>query len=128
MKHCADLMNQLDAGDLILADKGFLLHDVLPKGVTVNLPPFLWLPQFTDAEVAETRILARARVHIERLNAKVKKYRIMRLIPKTTFNRISMIVQTCVGLANFQNPLLKSMASDFYLSEEDGEFTDEFEL
>ena len=26
------------AGDLILADKGFTIHDLMPQGVSVNLP------------------------------------------------------------------------------------------
>ncbi|KAK0143219.1 hypothetical protein N1851_018645 [Merluccius polli] len=29
------------SGDLILADKGFLIRDILPEGVSVNIPPLL---------------------------------------------------------------------------------------
>eukprot|EP00795_Rhopilema_esculentum_P009847 gene9847-18427_t len=40
-----------EAGDLILADKGFLLHDILPQGVSLNLPAFLsGKERFTKAE------------------------------------------------------------------------------
>ena len=35
------VLNQLKAGDLILSDKGFLLHDIMPIGVLLNLPAFL---------------------------------------------------------------------------------------
>ena len=35
------VLQTLELGDLILADKGFLIHDILPPGATVNLPSFL---------------------------------------------------------------------------------------
>lgn len=33
------LKNHMACGDLILADKGFLIQDIVPKGVSVNIPP-----------------------------------------------------------------------------------------
>jgi len=41
------VLEQMQPGDLILADEGFLLHDALPQGVGVNIPPFLTTQQFT---------------------------------------------------------------------------------
>ena len=35
------LMNHMASGDLILADKGFLIQDIVPKGVSINIPSFL---------------------------------------------------------------------------------------
>lgn len=35
------LLEKLVPGDLILADKGFLIKDILPPGVSLNLPPFV---------------------------------------------------------------------------------------
>ncbi|KAG5865771.1 hypothetical protein JTB14_004148 [Gonioctena quinquepunctata] len=40
VQHCG-ILDQLAAGDLILADKDFLIRDILPPGVMLNLPPFL---------------------------------------------------------------------------------------
>ena len=37
----SNLLEQLSPGDLILADKGFTLHRILPNGVNLNMPPFL---------------------------------------------------------------------------------------
>lgn len=34
------VLNHFKAGDLILADKGFLITDIVPTGVSVNIPPF----------------------------------------------------------------------------------------
>ena len=35
------LLNLLTVEDLVLADKGFLIQDLVPDGVSVNIPPFL---------------------------------------------------------------------------------------
>ena len=37
--HCG-LLNQLESGDMIMADKGFLIHDILPKGVSLRVEYF----------------------------------------------------------------------------------------
>ena len=42
-------LSQLEAGDLILADKGFLIHNIVSDGVTVNIPPFLNHSRFTKS-------------------------------------------------------------------------------
>ena len=34
------LLKYLTAGDMILPDKGFLIQDILPHGISVNTPPF----------------------------------------------------------------------------------------
>lgn len=44
------LSNFLNPGDMILADKGFLIHDLLPQGVNVNIPPFAFQPRFTPED------------------------------------------------------------------------------
>lgn len=50
------VLNILQPGDLILADKGFLISD-LPSGVNLNIPPFLVSPQFSPSEVEKPKIL-----------------------------------------------------------------------
>ena len=49
------LVNHFSAGDMILADKGFLIQDILPNGVSVNIPPFLNSGTFTESETKETK-------------------------------------------------------------------------
>jgi hypothetical protein len=53
------VLDKLQTGDLILADKGFLIQDILPPGVNLNIPPFLRTPQFTRAQVRQTQSIAR---------------------------------------------------------------------
>ena len=44
------LLNHFVPGDLILADKGFLIQDIVPSDVAVNIPPFLNQGKFTESE------------------------------------------------------------------------------
>ena len=53
-------------GDLILADIGFLITDIVPQGAAVNLPPFLLTPQFTPEETQQCIMIARIRIQVER--------------------------------------------------------------
>ncbi|PFX19305.1 hypothetical protein AWC38_SpisGene16293 [Stylophora pistillata] len=71
----------LSAGDLVLADKGFLISDVVPRGVSVNIPPFLNNGKFTESEARATKSIARCRIHVERANARLKSFRILGFIP-----------------------------------------------
>ncbi|XP_029341141.1 uncharacterized protein LOC107884559 [Acyrthosiphon pisum] len=51
--HCG-VLNILEPGDLVLADKGFLISDLMPPETSLNIPPFLMSPQFTPSEVLKT--------------------------------------------------------------------------
>ena len=43
----SELLNHLTADNLVLADKGFLIQDLVPDGVSVNISPFLNNGAFT---------------------------------------------------------------------------------
>ena len=60
------LLNHLTAGDMVLADKGFVIQDLVPKGVSVNIPPFLNNGAFTESEARATKAIAKCRIHVER--------------------------------------------------------------
>ncbi|KAJ3655790.1 hypothetical protein Zmor_014903 [Zophobas morio] len=66
-----------EVGDMILADKGFLIKDILPAGVDLNLPPFLTTAQFTPEQAVQTRTIARARIHVERAIRRIKCWKIL---------------------------------------------------
>lgn len=101
------ISEKLDPGDLVLADKGFLISDIVPAGVSVNIPPFLDTPQFTPGQVLETRNIARARIHVERAINRVKVYDILEKIPSQLFFYSTKIWQVCTVLSNFRFPLIK---------------------
>ena len=71
------LIDLLTPGDLILADKSFLIHDLLPQGVSVNTSSFLLNEQFTPEEAKLTTQLARKRIHVERAFQRIKNFSIL---------------------------------------------------
>lgn len=105
VEHCG-ITSQLHIGDCVLADKGFLVRDVLPYGVYLNVPPFLTTPQFTREQVRRT---AKARIHVERAINRVKNFRMLRYIPSEMFYIASEVFQVCVALTNFQYPLVREI-------------------
>lgn len=58
------VLDHFKPGDLILADKGFLIHNIMPEGVTVNIPPFLNHGQLTHSEAHATKLIAQNRIHV----------------------------------------------------------------
>lgn len=75
------LKNHMACGDLILADKGFLIQDIVPKGVSVNIPPFLQIGKFTASDIRATKNIAKCRIHVERANAQLKDFKILNFVP-----------------------------------------------
>ncbi|KAL3053057.1 hypothetical protein OYC64_005561 [Pagothenia borchgrevinki] len=105
------ILAHLVAGDLILADKGFLISDIVPEGVIVNIPPFLNKGKITESEVRATREIAKNRIHVERANGRIKDFRILDLIPSHLRNSANVLVQLCCALVNLQNPFINEVAS-----------------
>ena len=73
------ILDLLEPGDQIMADRGFDIEDDLPTGVTLNIPPFLnGHDQLTLEEEVLTRKIASSRIHVERAIAQKKNYRLSR--------------------------------------------------
>ena len=61
------ILKLLESGDAIMADRGFTIEDILPTGVTLNVPPKLnETGQLTENEHSTTRRIASIRIHVER--------------------------------------------------------------
>ena len=97
----SDLFNHLTPGDMILADKGLLIQDIVPHGVSVNIPRF---PNkgvfFTASEAKATKAIARCRIHEERANARLKNFRILTFIPSYLRCYSDVLLQLCAALVN----------------------------
>lgn len=98
-----------EEGDVVMADKGFTIGDLLhPLKVELNIPPFLRTGQFSQAEILETEAIASLRIHVERRIQRIKCFHIFdRRIPLTIAPVINQLWTVCVILTNFQTPLIK---------------------
>ncbi|KAJ8935615.1 hypothetical protein NQ314_012718 [Rhamnusium bicolor] len=80
------------------------MHDLLPPGVLLNIPPFLMKAQFSPEEARQTVTIARARIHVERAIRRIKEYKILQLIPQNLRPYSSMIFQVCGFLTTLNYP------------------------
>ena len=102
------LSQAFDDGDSVMADKGFQIQDILPLGVTLNIPPFLGGDSQMSAEdVVRTQQIASLRIHVERAINKIKNFRIwQRVVPLSLFGVVNQMWSVCAFLCNIQDPLI----------------------
>ena len=108
-KKCG-LLDLLEPGDNVMADKGFDIHDILaPIGVRLNIPSFLAKKhQLTAREVGETRRIAALCIHVEQATGRIKRYRIIsNVIPLSLADIASDIIRVCALLTNFSPPIVQ---------------------
>ena len=80
------IMKYLEPYDVVLADRGFTVRELLnPLQVELRIPSFLkGRGSLSAAEELETHRIAKARIHGERFNERLKQFRIIgRKIPVT---------------------------------------------
>lgn len=107
---CSGLLSRpFDKGDVVMADKGFTIKDLLePIGVHLNMPPFLRNGQLSEEDVAKTEEIASLRIHVERRIQRIKSFHIFdRRIPITIAPLANQIWTVCAILTNYQTPLIK---------------------
>ena len=94
----------------VLVDKGFTVQDLLlRKQDSIYIPPFLGKrDHFTKEEEILTKEVARARIHVERFNERLKKFRLIgKILPLTLIPMASQLVYVAACLVNFQPCLCK---------------------
>ena len=97
------LLDILEPGDSVMADKGFTIADLLAaKGVSLNIPPMKTQNQFTEKELVETRRIASVRIHVEKAIRRIKAFQILECMPNYIANQVFFV---CLFL-NFQKPLV----------------------
>ena len=101
------LLNHLTAENLVPAGKEFLIEDLVPNGVSVNLPPFLNNATFTESEARATKAIVKCRIHVKRANARLKDFKILSFIPSYLCCHADIIFQLCASLGNLQFPLIQ---------------------
>ena len=105
------LLDLLEPGDTLMADKGFdIRYELGLLGVRLNIPPFVRKDaQMPIKDVISTRQIALLRIHVERAIHRIKNYRILgTVIPLRISNEIWGI---CSALTLFQPPLVTDSSS-----------------
>ena len=97
-----------EANDSVMADKGFTIQDLLPVGVSLNIPPFLGSSAQMPAEdVVKTQEIASLRIHVERAINKIKNFHIWDgVVPLSLLGIVNQMWTICAHLCNVQDPII----------------------
>lgn len=104
------ILKHINPDDIILADRGFTVQHLLnPLHAHLKIPAFLkGRGNLSAAEELETRKIAKARIHVERFNERLKQFRLIgRKIPLSLAPLATQMVVVACGLVNFQSTLCK---------------------
>ena len=117
MENCR-FLNKLVPGDLVLANRGFTVHEeVWFRQAELNIPAFTkGKSQLDLVDVEKTRKIANVRIHVERIIGILrKKYTILQTMLHTDYltcnqeNQIPLIdtiVRVCSALVNLCSPIV----------------------
>ena len=105
---CSGLLGKLEAGDNIMADRWFDIADILPSGVTLNIPPFKGARnQLNPKETDETARITAVRIHVEHAIGRIKNCHILDgncFLSMTPL--MNQVFTVCSYLTNFLPPLV----------------------
>lgn len=95
--------------DAIMVDRGFLIDELCSmQGIKLISPPFKKdKKQLSEEDAIRNRKIAAARVHIERMNARIKVMEVLN--GKMDWHLVKYsddIFTVCCGLANLGTPIL----------------------
>jgi len=97
------ILNYLKPQDVLMADKGFNISDLLlGKGAKLVIPPFLRdKGRFATSNCRKTSNIAKARIHAERAIARLKDFRIIQgNIPLTMKDQLDDIFIIIAAINN----------------------------
>ncbi|VDH89218.1 Hypothetical predicted protein [Mytilus galloprovincialis] len=109
-KH-SGLIDLLEPGDQIMADKGFILNKLLKDtGVSIATPHFLCSDgQFTPSQIEDNQKIASLRIHVERHIKRAKEYRLLQYtVPLSLAGSVNQLWTVANLLTLFRRPLIKA--------------------
>ena len=103
------LIDCLEEGDAVMADKGFLVRDLLAfKKIQLISPAYCRGPRLSSKAVTHTRRVAALRSHVERSILKLKHFRILSgVIPLLLKPMLDRIVFVSASLSNLSKRSIK---------------------
>ncbi|XP_046750604.1 uncharacterized protein LOC124413861 [Diprion similis] len=107
------LVDLIEPGEVVLADKGFpqIQTKVEEKNAIFAMPPFCNKNQFTPEEVDDNYNIASVRIHIERVNQRIKDFSILSKVPVSLLPHVDEIVFVICAIINIQKPLFNQEKS-----------------
>lgn len=102
------LVNKMSKFDAVMVDKGFLIDTICDsQSIKVIRPPFLRNKnKFTKEESLLTKNIAKARVHIERINQRLKTFKILQnKFPWAHAHLMDDIITIIGGICNLCVPI-----------------------
>ena len=112
-------LDLIEAGDEIMADRGFTIRDLLlERKARLNMPPFTRAcasrpkgRKLTSNEISKTRQIATLRIHVERAIRVLKNYKILSgNIDLSMKPLLDQILVLCAAFANMQGPLIRDQS------------------
>ena len=103
------ILDLLEPGDLVMADKGFPLieRDVMNKNSFLVMPPkHTQKRQFSEKENKETYAIASVRIHVERAIARMKRFGVLKFMENSLLKHANKILITISYLCNNMEPLI----------------------
>ena len=103
------VLNKLVPGDQVMADKGFVIADILMNvEASLVLPPFLkGGGQFAKEHVIKFRQVASLRIDVERVIRRIKNYRILQgTTLSSSMDLLGQVFTICSYLTNLHPPLV----------------------
>ncbi len=104
------ILNYIEVGDLVLADKGFpqIQSDLNNAGGILVMPPFkTGQHQFSSEESNRGYQCASVRVHVERCIARMKTFEVLKFLNQSQIKDIDDILYVISFLVNFNKDLIK---------------------
>ena len=106
----SEFLSYIEHGDVILADRGFLIEEDLNKaGAHLKMPHFTkGKNQLHAGEVDTSRKLSNVRIHVERVIGSLKRFRIIQhTVPLTLVKSLDNIMITISGIQNLNSSIVK---------------------
>lgn len=104
------LFDKINSGDVILADRGFIVADYFAaKGAKLIVPDFVrGKKQLSPQKVMRSQKISNVRIHIERVIKQMKRFQILHsVIPIRFLNYINCVTVICAGLCNMSAAIVK---------------------
>ena len=99
-------LEKLSPGHKLAVDKGFLIEDILPPYISLCMPSFKQTgQQFTHPQVFRSMAISSARTHVERVNERIKNFRILGDFPYHYLDIASDVMLVICGIVNLTSPL-----------------------